>query len=184
MPPGTPSPVPATHDTIGHEPDEPAPSGDDGRRSQRTAVATAGFLGRYRGQSRIHTASDLRVFLTWCTDHHLAPSTLSRSAGHRLRRMSGGMQQTRCFQPSTVSRRVPAESPTLGLSHLQLEAMLVAARQSAHASDIALVCFLGRLGLRIFETCGRQLPVFMQSWRGTHSMVPFRYSPSSHSPQQ
>jgi hypothetical protein len=53
--------------------------------------------------------------------------------------------------------RVPAESPTLGLSHLQFEAMLVAARQSAHAGDFALVCFLGLLGLRIFEACGADI---------------------------
>jgi len=50
--------------------------------------------------------------------------------------------------------RVPPESPTLGLSHLQFEAMLVTARQSGNACDFALVCFLGLLGLRIFEACG------------------------------
>jgi hypothetical protein len=96
------------------------------------------------------------------------------------------MQETRGFKPSTVSRRVsvvagfyrtavidglvarspvehvrrprvPAESPTLGLSHLQFEAMLVAARQSTHASDFALVCFRGLLGLWIFEACGADI---------------------------
>jgi len=30
-------------------------------------VASAAYLGRYRGQTRIHTESDLRVFLRWCT---------------------------------------------------------------------------------------------------------------------
>jgi hypothetical protein len=35
---------------------------------RRVAVAVAGFLGRYKGQSRVHTASDLRVFLTWCAE--------------------------------------------------------------------------------------------------------------------
>jgi integrase len=48
---------------------------------------------------------------------------------------------------------VPAESPTLGLSHLQFEAMLVAARHSPNVCDFALVVMLGLLGLRIFEAC-------------------------------
>ena len=49
---------------------------------------------------------------------------------------------------------VPAQSPTLGLSHLQFEAMLAAARDSANPADFALVCLLGLLGLRIFEATG------------------------------
>ena len=91
------------------------------------------------------------------------------------------MQETRRFKPSAVSRRfsvaagfyrpcvldgvlqhspaehvrrpvVPAESPTLGFTHLQFEALLTAARDSAtSACDFALVAMLGLLGLRIFE---------------------------------
>ena len=90
------------------------------------------------------------------------------------------MQEVRRFKPSTVSRRfsvtvgfyrtcvidgvlehspaeyvrrpfVPAESPTLGFTHLQFEALLAAARQSANNCDFALVAMLGLLGLRIFE---------------------------------
>ena len=49
---------------------------------------------------------------------------------------------------------VPAESPTLGLTHLQLEALLTAARHSPNQYDFALVCLLGLLGLRIFEATG------------------------------
>jgi site-specific recombinase XerD len=93
------------------------------------------------------------------------------------------MQETRRFKPSTVSRRtsvlagfyrtcvidgvlshspaeyvrrpvVPAESPTLGLTHLQFEAMLTAARESSNTNDFALVAMLGLLGLRIFEATG------------------------------
>ena len=90
------------------------------------------------------------------------------------------MQEVRRFRPSTVSRRfsvaagfyrtcvldgvlphspaehvrrpsVPAESPTLGFTHLQFEALLTAARESASPYDFALVAMLGLLGLRIFE---------------------------------
>jgi len=46
---------------------------------------------------------------------------------------------------------VPAESPTLGFTHLQFEALLTAARESAHPYDFALMAMLGLLGLRIFE---------------------------------
>lgn len=34
-------------------------------------AAVSAFLGRDRGQTRVHTESDLRVFLRWCTDHGL-----------------------------------------------------------------------------------------------------------------
>ena len=96
------------------------------------------------------------------------------------------MQEVRRLKPSTVSRRmsvvagfyrtcvidqvmpaspadyvrrpnVPPESPTLGLSHLQFEAMLAAARDSTNPNDFALVAMLGLLGLRIFEACGANI---------------------------
>ena len=96
------------------------------------------------------------------------------------------MQEVRRFQPSTVSRRlsivagfyrtcvidgvlehspaeyvrrpnVPAESPTLGLTHLQFEALLTAARTSTNPHDFALVAMLGLLGLRIFEATGADI---------------------------
>ena len=46
---------------------------------------------------------------------------------------------------------VPPESPTLGFTHLQFEAMLTAIRESSDPCDFALVAMLGPLGLRIFE---------------------------------
>jgi site-specific recombinase XerD len=93
------------------------------------------------------------------------------------------MQETGRFKPSTVARRtsvvagfyrtcvidgvsdhspaeygrrptVPPESPTLGLTHLQFEALLTAARESPNTNDFALVAMLSLLGLRIFEATG------------------------------
>jgi integrase/recombinase XerD len=52
---------------------------------------------------------------------------------------------------------VPAESPTLGFTHLPFEALLTAARQSANPSDFALVAMAGLLGLQIFEAAGADI---------------------------
>jgi site-specific recombinase XerD len=52
---------------------------------------------------------------------------------------------------------VSPESPTLGLTHLQFEAMLTTARESTNPNDFALVAMLGLLGLRIFEATGTDL---------------------------
>jgi integrase/recombinase XerD len=61
--------------------------------------------------------------------------------------------------PADYVRRpiVPPESPTLGLSHLQFEAMITAARLSGNINDFAVVTMLGLLGLRIFEACGANI---------------------------
>ena len=96
------------------------------------------------------------------------------------------MQETCRFKPSTVSRRfsvpagfyrtcvidgllehspaehvrrpsVPPDSPTLGFTHLQFEALLTAARESSSPSDFALVAMLGLLGSRIFEATGADI---------------------------
>ena len=143
----------------------------------------AAYLGRYRGQTRLHTESDLHVFLRWCAEHHLEPLAAVRVDIERYVRW---LQDVGCYQPSTVSRRlsvvvgfyrvcvidqilahspadyvrrptVPAESPTLGLGHLQFEALLTTARLSANVNDFALVALLGLLGLRIFEACGASI---------------------------
>jgi integrase len=52
---------------------------------------------------------------------------------------------------------MPAESPTLGLGHLQFEALLTIARLSANSNDFALIAMPGLLGLRIFEACGANI---------------------------
>ena len=90
----------------------------------------------------------------------LKPSTVSRrlsvGAGfYRTCVIDGVLEHS----PAEYVRRpaVPPESPTLGLTHLQFEAMLTAARESDSSFDFALVCLLGLLGLRIFETVGADI---------------------------
>jgi integrase/recombinase XerD len=139
----------------------------------RLRLALAAYLTRFKGSSRKHTESDLRCYLSWCAEHGLGPLAAKRLHPELYIRW---MQEVRRFKPSTVSRRFsvtagfyrtcvlehspaehvrrpsePAESPTLGFTHLQFEALLTAARQSPNRHDFALVAMLGLLGLRIFE---------------------------------
>lgn len=145
--------------------------------------AVAAYLARYRGQTRVHTESDLRAYLVWCRERGVEPLKANRA---QIELYVRWMQEVSRFQPSTVSRRVsvvagfyrtcvidqviatspadyvrrpnvPPESPTLGLSHLQFEALLTAARISMNPNDFALVTMLGLLGLRIFEACGANI---------------------------
>jgi site-specific recombinase XerD len=151
--------------------DHPAPFTDQLR------LAVAAYLARFTGLSRQHTESDLRCYLSWCTERALDPLTARRP---HLELYIRWMQEIRRFKPSTVSRRfsvvagfyktsaidgllqhspaehvrrpaVPPESPTLGFTHLQFEALLTAARNSTDPCAFALVAMLGLLGLRIFE---------------------------------
>jgi len=88
---------------------------------------------------------------------HYKPSTVSRRlsvvAGvYRTAVIDGALAQS----PAEHVRRprLPAESPTLGLSHLQFEALLIAGRDSTNPNDLALVSMLGLLGLRVFKATG------------------------------
>ena len=146
-------------------------------------LAVAAYLARFRGSSRDHASSDLRCLLAWCAERGLDPLAASRA---QLEVYIRWMQEVRRFKPSTVSRRfsvtagfyrtavidgllehspaehvrrptVPPESPTLGFTHLQFEAMLTAARESPNRYDFALVAMLGLLGLRIFEATGADI---------------------------
>ena len=107
-------------------------------------LAAAAYLARFKGSSRYHTESDLRCFLAWCAERDLDPLAARRP---HLELYLRWMQEIRRFKPSTVSRRfsvttgfyktcvidglldrspaehvrrpsVPAESPTLGFTHL------------------------------------------------------------------
>jgi integrase/recombinase XerD len=74
---------------------------------------------------------------------------------------------------------VPPESPTLELSHLQFEALLSAARQSANPNDFALVAMLGLLGLRIFEATGADIHDLGEEHGTRHSVSSARAPRSS-----
>jgi integrase/recombinase XerD len=155
----------------------PAPCNHLERFTDQLRLAVAAYLARFKGSSRYHTESDLRCYLSWCSQHRLDPLAARRP---HLELYIRWMQEIRRFKPSTVSRRfsvtagfyrtcvidgmlehspaehvrrpsVPAESPTLGFTHLQFEALLTAARESPSSCDFALVAMLGLLGLRIFE---------------------------------
>src|SRR6266536_3120165 len=143
--------------------------------ADRLRLAVAAYLARFTGTSRDHASSDLRCYLA----PGVAWTPFLARRPH-LEPYVRWMQEARRFKPSTVSRRfsvtagfyrtcvidgllehspaehvrrpaVPAESPTLGFTHLQFEALLSAARESANRNDFALVAMLGLLGLRIFE---------------------------------
>jgi hypothetical protein len=160
-------------------PAEPAsvPSNQAAPLPDQLRLAVAAYLARFKGSSREHTESDLRCYLAWCAGRTLDPLAVQRP---HLELYIRWMQETRRFKPSTISRRfsvtagfyrtcvidsvlehspaehvrrptVPPESPTLGFTHLQFEALLTAARHSPHPCDFALVAMLGLLGLRIFE---------------------------------
>jgi integrase/recombinase XerD len=155
----------------------PAPCDPPEPFTGRLRLAVAAYLARFKGSSRAHTESDLRCYLAWCAERGLNPLAARRP---HLELYIRWMQEIRRFKPSTVSRRfsvaagfyrtcvldgliehlpaehvrrpaVPAESPTLGFTHLQFEALLTAALESANPCDFALVAMLGLLGLRIFE---------------------------------
>ena len=64
--------------------------------------AVAGYLARYKGLSRSHTESDLRVYLRWCTERGLGPLQAHRL---HIELYVRWMQEVRRFKPSTVSRR-------------------------------------------------------------------------------
>jgi len=105
--------------------------------------------------------NDLELYLRWMQDvRRFKPSTVPRRlsvvAGfYRTRVIDGVLEHS----PADYVRRptVPPESPTLGLTHLQFEALLTAARQSDNPFDFALVCLLGLLCLRILETVGNDI---------------------------
>jgi hypothetical protein len=117
-------------------------------------VAMSTYLARFKGQSRLHTESDLRGFLCLVQQCDLDPLVAARPQRDLLALAAGGAprQALDCVpadvgvirfyricvidgviesSPAEDVRRptVPAESPTPGLSHLQFEAITAACVQ-------------------------------------------------------
>jgi len=65
--------------------------------------AVAAYLARFKDATRVHTESDLRAFLVWCSERRLAPLDAQRVHVELYVRW---MQEVRRFKPSTVSRRM------------------------------------------------------------------------------
>jgi integrase/recombinase XerD len=163
-------------------------------------LAVAAYLARFQGASRYHTESDLRCYLAWCAERGMDPLTAHRP---HLELYIRWMQEIRRFKPSTVSRRfsvtagfyrtcvidgvlehspaehvhrpsVPPESPTLGFTHLQFEALLTAARESPNPYDFALVAMLGLLGCGTSGPARTSTATRTTSWPPTWPLAPDR----------
>ena len=70
----------------------------------------------------------------------------------RHRRNHGALAAEHVRRPA-----VPAESPTLGFTHLQFEALLTAARESPNPCDFALVALLRATRPADFEATGADI---------------------------
>jgi integrase/recombinase XerD len=105
--------------------------------------------------------ADIERYVRWLQEvRYYQPSTVSR----RLSVLVGFyrvcvIDQILPYSPADYVRRpsVPAESPTLGLGHLQFEALITTARLLPNIDDFGLIAVLGLLGLRIFEACGANI---------------------------
>lgn len=159
----------ATHNTSLSTPDRPL--FDEAR------MAVGGFLARYSEPTRSSYACDLRCWMTWCAqvnlpllsvrrahvelfartleERGLAPATIGRrlstvSGFYRFAVIDGTIEHS----PAEYVRRpkIDSESATLGLDRMELGAF-IAQGAVAGATDHALACLLGLLGLRVSEAC-------------------------------
>src|SRR5215218_6593012 len=101
----------------------PAPASGTGvaRAEQLVLRATvSAYLGRYRGETRMHTESDLRVFLRWCTDQGLDPLAAARVDIERCMRWLRPPRRRRCGPRCsggrTTDRRIAWRRPRAGSS--------------------------------------------------------------------
>jgi hypothetical protein len=81
-----------------------APSDPLAPATDQLRLAVLAYLGRFKGCSGDHTASDLRSYLAWCAERSLDPLAAQRP---HLELYIRWMQEIRRFRPSTVSRRFP-----------------------------------------------------------------------------
>src|SRR6202451_3437414 len=80
----------------------PAPPDPPGPSPDRLRLAVAAYLARFKGSSREHTESDVRCYLSWCSERGRDPLAAQRP---HLELYIRWMQEIRRFKPSTVSRR-------------------------------------------------------------------------------
>jgi integrase/recombinase XerD len=142
-------------------------------------AALAAYLGRYRRESRVHTGSDLKVFLTWCAGQDLDPLNLGRVeveryvAGDSLlsavdgvpavvgcRRFLSGVRHRSDLGPLASRLRTPTTDADpltdTRARHLQFEALLTTVRLSANRNDFALIAMLGRLRVADLRSLRRE----------------------------
>jgi integrase/recombinase XerD len=67
-------------------------------RPDRLRLAAAAYLARFTGPSRVHTESDLRVYLAWCAERRVEPLAVERAQVELYVRW---MQEVRRLKPST-----------------------------------------------------------------------------------
>ena len=146
-------------------------------------LAAAAYLGRFKGSSpRAHRVRPALLSHLVCRPRPGSASRAARGSGpvhpvdargppvqavHGVAAVLGGRRvlpdlRDRRSAGAFTSRACPppvsaAGVATLGFTHLQFEAMLTAARESANRYDFALVAMLGLLGRRIFEATGADI---------------------------
>jgi integrase/recombinase XerD len=148
-------------------------------------LAAAGFLARYEGATHRAYDSDLRTWFAWCSRQGVDPLVVTRPMVELYVRW---MTETAGYAPATTARRLgtvcgfyrflvidgivasspaeyvrrprrPEESPTLGLTHLQFEALLAASRAAGPTAQV-LILLLGMLGYG----CPRRAPSTSATW--------------------
>lgn len=140
------------------------------------SIAAAAFLARYKQNTCRTYAIILRTYFNWCRINGLDPLLAQRPHIELFTRHLERENYARTSRAKYISAvclfykfaaldgyvpvdpsanvyhpKWPQDSPTLGLTHLQFEAMLHAAAESENVYDYALVVMLGMLGLRSAE---------------------------------
>jgi integrase len=99
-------------------------------------AAVAAYLGRYRGQSRLHTGSDLHIFLTWCTGQGLDPL-----------RVGKGDKTVLIPLPPAVARAI--DRAVDGREHGPILRNTYSVRMDRHAATRRLKYLAGAAGVRM-----------------------------------
>jgi integrase/recombinase XerD len=154
---------------------------DDKLFSTDEQLALAGFLAGHSGLTRDAYTLDLRQYVAWCTEHHLAVFGTRRadiecfarhleSLGRARATIARRLCTVACFyryaeqegmiavSPAAHVRRprLDYESHATGLDRNEVGAMLVAAGL-AGARDHALISLLALNGLRVSEAAGADI---------------------------